>query len=227
MQEIYNYLTSDKLTGEASLTNPSLVKKNKTSTEVDDGYIVGPFHVKSGTSTNYTVSIEDQSGSKLTNYKLVDKDGNRLSTTLENTVDKDFYVKVPLKTTATKVVLKLEYASYKTTTTLWENGESNSQPLLEVNREKVPGKDQDEAKIEKPEKIYDLALRKYIVKVGNKEITDRTPHITYNKNDNEINYKHKKDPVVLKAGDTVVYKITVYNEGNQKGKATRVKDYLP
>lgn len=227
MQEIYNYLTSDKLTGEASLTNPSLIKNTKTSTEVDDGYIVGPFHIKSGTNTNYTVSIEDQSGTKLTNYKLVDKDGNRLSTTLENTVDKDFYVKVPLKTTATKVVLKLEYASYKTTTTLWENGEINSQPLLEVNREKIPGKDQDEAIIEKPEKIYDLALRKYIVKVGNKEITDRTPQITYNKEDKEINYKHKKDPVVLKAGDTVVYKITVYNEGNQKGKATRVKDYLP
>lgn len=227
MQEIYDYLTSDKLQGEGSLTNPSFVKNTKTSTEMEDGYVVGPFHIKSGTNKNYTISIEDQSGSKLTNYQIVDKDGKKIATSIDNAIDKDFYIKVPLKTTATKVVLKMEYNTYKTTTTLWENGEENSQPLLEVKKEKTPGQDQDEAPIEKPEKIYDLALRKYIVKVGNTEITDRTPQISYNKNDNEINYKHKKDPVVLKAGDTVVYNITVYNEGNQKGKAMRVKDYLP
>lgn len=227
MQEIYTYLTSEKLKSESELTNPSFVKNDKTSTETEEGYIVGPFHIKSGTNTNYTVSIEDQSGSKLTTYTVVDKDGNKIANKLEDTIDKDFYIRVPLKTTATKVVLKLNYNSYKTTTSLWENGENDSQPLLEVEREKIPGEDKDEAPIERPEKIYDLALRKYIIKVGDKEITNRRPTITYNKEDKEINYKHKKDPVVLNAGDTVVYEITVYNEGNQKGKATRVKDYLP
>ena len=227
MKEIYNYLTGDKLVSTSNLTNPSLVKNTKTSTEVDDGYIVGPFQVKTGTNNDYTVELTDQSGAKLTSYTLVDRDGNRLSTTLANTINKDFYVKVPLKTSATKVILKLNYNSYKTTTKLWTNGENDSQPLVEVLRENEPGNDIDEAIIEKPEKIYDLALRKYIVKVGNKDITDRTPQVSYNKDDKEINYKHKKDPVVLKAGDTVLYNITVYNEGNQKGTATRVKDILP
>ena len=227
MQEIYSYLTGSKLKSESSVTNPSLVKNAKTSTEVSDGYIVGPFHIKSGTNPNYTVKITDQSGSVISGYKLVDKNGNRLSTTLENTLNRDFYVKVPLKTTATKVVLTLNYSSYKTTVTSWTTSTSGNQPLIQITRERIPGSDKDEAPIEKPEKIYDLALRKYIVKVGNKTIVDRKPTITYNTADKEINYKHRKDPILLNPGDTVVYNITVYNEGNQKATATRVKDYLP
>ena len=227
MKEVYDYLISDKLISESQITNPSLIKNTKTSTEVEDGYIVGPFQIKTGTNTDFTVKLKDQTGAELTNYKLVDKNGNRLSTTLEKTLDKEFYVKLPLKTTATKVILELEYNNYKTTKSLWQNGENDIQPLLEVTREKIPGNDKDEAEISKPEKIYDLALRKYIVKVGDKNITDRTPVISYNKEEKEINYKHKKNPVVLKAGDTVIYNITVYNEGNQKATATRVKDYLP
>ena len=227
MQEIYNYLTSDKLTSESEKTNPSLQKSTKTSTEVEDGYIVGPFHIKTGTNEDYTLKLTDQTGSELTKYTLVDKDGNRLSTKLKETLNKDFYVKVPLKTTSTKIILTLNYNEYKTTTKLWKNDDKDAQPLLEIERERIPGEDIDEAPIDKPEKIYDLALRKYIVKVGDKEITNRTPEIVYNKADKEINYNHKKDPVVLNAGDNVVYNITVYNEGNQKGAATRVKDYLP
>ena len=227
MLEIYNYLTGSNLPSESSITNPSLVKNAKTSTEVSDGYIVGPFHIKSGTNTDFTVKLTDQSGSEISGYRLVNKNGDRLSTTLENTLDKDFYVKVPLKTTATKVVLTLNYNTYKTTKTSWTSSSDSNQPLLEVDREKVPGNDVDQAPIEKPEKIYDLALRKYIVKVGDKEITDRLPNISYNVEDQEINYKHKKNPIVLNPGDTVVYNITVYNEGNQPGTATRVKDYLP
>ena len=59
------------------------------------------------------------------------------------------------------------------------------------------------------------------------KITDRTPDIKYNEANKEITYKHKKDPIVLSAGDHVIYDITVYNEGNQKATATRIKDYLP
>ena len=82
MQEIYNYLTGSKIVSESSLTNPSLIKNTKTSEETEDGYIVGPFHIKSGSNPDYKVSLEDQSGAALTNYVLVDKDGNRLSTKL-------------------------------------------------------------------------------------------------------------------------------------------------
>ena len=226
MQEIYNYLTSDKLADNNNLTNPSLIKSEKTSTEVEDGYIVGPFHIQTGTNTNYTVTLTDQSGANLT-YTVVDKDGNTIGNNVSNVLNRDFYIKLPLKTTTTKVILTLNYNSYTTTTKMWTNSKNDTQPLLEITREKNPGSDKDEATIERPEKVYDLALRKYIVKVGDTEITDRKPTITYNKNNQEFTYKHKKDPVVLKAGDTVVYTITIYNEGNQNGRATRVIDYLP
>ena len=98
MKEVYDYLISDKLISESQITNPSLIKNTKTSTEVEDGYIVGPFQIKTGTNTDFTVKLKDQTGAELTNYKLVDKNGNRLSTTLEKTLDKEFYVKLPLKT---------------------------------------------------------------------------------------------------------------------------------
>ena len=227
MQEIYNYLVGDELVSESNLTNPTLIKGAKNTIEAENGYLVGPFYIKSGTNTNYKIWLEDQTGAKLTNYAIVDTEGNKKANSIEEAIDREFYVRVPLKSQATKVVLKISYDSYKTTTMVWENGENNSQPILEVTREKVPGSDSDEAVIEKPEKIYDLALRKYIVKVGDQEITDRIPKIAYNNSNQEITYKHKKDPVVLKAGDTVIYDITVYNEGNQKATATRVKDILP
>ncbi|MGN1331116.1 MAG: collagen binding domain-containing protein, partial [Clostridia bacterium] len=75
--------------------------------------------------------------------------------------------------------------------------------------------------------VADLALRKYIVKVGQTDISDRQPSINYDKVNDKINYNHKKEPVILKAGDNVIYNITIYNEGNKEGTATKVKDYLP
>lgn len=227
MHEIYNYFTSNNLKSQENLTNPTLDKKEKTSVETESGYIVGPFHVKTGTNPNYKLSLSDQSGAQLTNYTIVDKDGNKIAAKLADAINKDFYVKLPLKTPATKVVLNLTYNSIKTTTKLWRNPANGTQPLMEVIKEQIPGSDNDEVIIEKPEKIYDLALRKYIVQVGERKITDRTPDIKYNEANKEITYKHKKDPIVLSAGDHVIYDITVYNEGNQKATATRIKDYLP
>ncbi len=227
MREIYEYLVSSELKSKSNLTNPSLQKDEKTTTEAEDGYIVGPFHVNAGTNPDYKLELLDQTGSTLSNYSIVDKDGRKIANNLESAINQDFYIRLPLRTSVTKIVLKLSYNTVETTTKLWTNGQENSQPLMEVEKKVIPGNDQDEAKVQKPEKYYDLALRKYIVKVGNKDITDRKPGIVYNESEEEINYKHKKDPIILTPGETVIYEITVYNEGNQVGKATRVKDYLP
>ena len=86
-------------------------------------------------------------------------------------------------------------------------------------------------KIEK-KKEFDLALRKYITKVDGKNVDiSRNPVIDTTKLSNKTEttaiYKHKKDPVKVKYNDVVTYNITVYNEGEIDGRATKIVDQLP
>ena len=37
-------------------------------------------------------------------------------------------------------------------------------------------------------------------------------------------YKHRKNPVDVVTNDTITYNITVYNEGEQTGRAIEIKD---
>ena len=78
-------------------------------------------------------------------------------------------------------------------------------------------------------KIFDLSLRKYIIKVGDTDITDRTPSINTNSltTGTTATYNHKKNPVVVETGDTVIYNLTIYNEGEKSGRATKIEDQLP
>ena len=47
------------------------------------------------------------------------------------------------------------------------------------------------------------------------------------KNGTTATYKHRKDPVEVNSNDTITYNITIYNEGEQAGRATKVVDQLP
>ena len=80
-------------------------------------------------------------------------------------------------------------------------------------------------------KIFDLSLRKYITKVGNTDITNRTPNIDTSDladgTDTTASYNHRKDPVTVKTGDQVIYNLTIYNEGEKSGRATKIVDQLP
>ncbi len=84
-------------------------------------------------------------------------------------------------------------------------------------------------------KIFDLALRKFIVSVNDKKLStngvyDRAPtvDVTPLKNgENTAKYNHTKDPVRVKVNDTVIYAIRVYNEGEVDGYADEITDYLP
>lgn len=79
---------------------------------------------------------------------------------------------------------------------------------------------------------FDLALRKYITKVEDKDgneiaISTRTPNIDKSTIPDTATYKHRKDPVVVKPGYFVYYDLTVYNEGNIDGFAKTITDQLP
>lgn len=77
---------------------------------------------------------------------------------------------------------------------------------------------------------FDLALRKYITKINGKNITStREPNIDKStiKTSGTATYKHRKDPLAVNTGDVVTYKLTVYNEGDKAGRATKIVDQLP
>ncbi len=83
-------------------------------------------------------------------------------------------------------------------------------------------------------KAIDLALRKFIIAVNDKEIMDsngeysREPKVDLSTLANgTAEYKHKKDPVSVEVGDIVTYIIRVYNEGDQDAYVSEITDNLP
>ena len=97
--------------------------------------------------------------------------------------------------------------------------------------------------VENKEKVFDLALRKYITglqssegttkAIKNSDSEDNTRSLTsiditpLTTNGTTANYKHRKDPVLVETGDIVTYTLKVYNEGDIDGWVTEVKDILP
>ena len=87
------------------------------------------------------------------------------------------------------------------------------------------------------EKTFDLSLRKYITKLnGENLVNTRIPEVdTTNlvagtdatEEQKTASYKHRKDPVVVTKGTTVTYNLTIYNEGEKEGRATKIVDQLP
>ena len=80
-------------------------------------------------------------------------------------------------------------------------------------------------------KYPDLALRKFITKVNEEEITNRVPDVDItplvDKTDTTATYRHPKDPVLVHTTDIVTYTIRVYNEGTMDAFASLIKDDIP
>ena len=74
---------------------------------------------------------------------------------------------------------------------------------------------------------FDLALRKFITKVDEEEVTTRVPEVSYDREEDKITYNHTKDPVEVITGNVVEYTIRVYNEGDIAGYAQEVADDIP
>ena len=101
-----------------------------------------------------------------------------------------------------------------------KSSEDNTQPIIAIER------------LPEEVKEFDLALRKYITKIDGVALTgtdSRVPNIDESsiKTNNTATYKHKKNPVKVKSGSTVTYNLTIYNEGEKAGRATKIIDQLP
>ena len=74
--------------------------------------------------------------------------------------------------------------------------------------------------------VYDLALQKFITKLGDKDITTRIPQVSTDDN-GKIIYVHSKDPLTVVNKSVVIYTIRVYNEGTVEAFVEEVKDDIP
>lgn len=75
---------------------------------------------------------------------------------------------------------------------------------------------------------FDLALRKFITKVNDTNITNRVPVFTRVKDENgNYIYNHTKEPVEVASTDLVEYTLRIYNEGDIAGYAKQIKDNIP
>ena len=228
-----NYSTSSATGVPAQVSTQTLQYE-----ELDSNYVVGPIKIteNEGNATPYTIDFDVKvNGAETENYKLLksDKTDVTTGTTIKDLVGQDFYISVPKdSTTSVTVSATINYSSTKLT--LWTSATNGNgtQPVMipEKSTTSVPW----EKTVTPNSKSFDLALRKYITKIEKTDGTEvsysRTPNIdesTIASSTSTATYKHRKDPVSIETGDIVTYKLTIYNEGQKDGRATKVVDQLP
>lgn len=239
---LYNYMINQAKENANNYTNssttlgvPAVVNTTKLSyTESGDNYIVGPINITESDSNHapYTIDLVVKNNeTTISDYTLLDKNQNSVTsgTTIKSLVGEDFYLSIP-KSQADSLTVSITVKYNDTTMTLWASSKNNEeQPLVEVHKE---SKSDTVTLTLESEKIFDLALRKYITKVNGVELTGTTSRVpkideATLTSGTTATYKHKKDPVTIATGDKVTYKMTIYNEGEKAGRATKVVDQLP
>ena len=142
--------------------------------------------------------------------------------TIEETKAPAGYEKIitaPLTVQVTKV---FENNTYKMSDAVITNAQNGADISLSGNTITVT--------VENKAKYFDLALRKYITQVNGENVANtRVPVIdtTSLTTGTTASYKHRKDPVAVTTGDKVIYNLTIYNEGQKPGRATKLQDQLP
>lgn len=101
----------------------------------------------------------------------------------------------------------------------------------EINKDYVPGQEDDDDFEKLLLEEFDLSLRKFITAVNDTQIKDREPKVDVTPlkdgSGTTAKYEHSKEPVLVSNGNIVEYTIRVYNEGSVAGYAQEVKDDIP
>ena len=148
---------------------------------------------------------------------------------------------VPVKVVQTNIAEISEYKYNGTVVTKDIDSTSNNMTVPsdenlpsykqeELDKEYVPGNEDDDDFEKIYVKQFDLALRRFITKVKDTEITTRIPEVDVTpltKGEDTAIYNHPKEPLTVHVGDVVVYTIRVYNEGEVDGYASEITDDIP
>ena len=225
-----NYSSSSSSTGAPAQVNTNALNYE----ESDSNYIIGPINIteNDGNTLPYTIDFVVKNGeAETSNYKLLNSNKNEVATgtTVKDLVGQNFYISLSKENvTSVSVSATIKYSN--TNLTLWTSitDVDGTQPVMipEKKSESVPW----EKTVTPNSNPFDLALRKYITKVNGVEVANsRVPNIDEStiSSTQTATYKHRKNPVTVKTGDNVTYKLTIYNEGEKDGRATKIVDQLP
>ena len=247
--KLYNYFVDESERQADSYdvhSNSQSITFQDTAAKVSisgSNYIVGPFRLEKESELDYTLDLKvTNKGNALTNYNLVgDANGNSLLVyeTIEEIVGQEFYLSIPDTTELGEIVLTVEGTYYGTEIEYWTVGgsEESEQPVAVLEKGENDFEDSITVYYEPTEgKNFDLSLRKFIIKVDDKEIATngkyiREPNVDVtplvNDSDTTASYRHNKAPILVEIGDIVTYTIRVYNEGERDGYVREITDYLP
>ena len=239
---LYNYFITEadgNYTSTNNTTTPiSFEKSNATMQVVGNDYVAGPYKITQLLNVDYTLTATYKNyGTQdaiTPTIGVKDSSGNIVSTskTLKELVGTEFYLMMPVSSGIKGIDISINTSYTSRTATYWsvENAPSTEQPVVIVKD--TPYNFSDTASIvvvvEKP---FDLALRKFITNINGTEITNRIPNPDITAlaagTATTATYNHTKDPLKVSIGDTVIYTIRVYNEGEVDGYVTEITDHLP
>ena len=231
-------------------TGSTFDKSHRTVVRQDNNYmLVGPYTFTlsdTATLTGATISVSNYKMFK--SNKTTEVTGSTFKDKLASMNGQAFYLQVPNSVDLTSLSITINTTRVTNVInclTVGANNLANNQPLVEYGSKPTAENFNDTVTLT-PDRNFDLALRKYITKINNTEITNRVPNITsqeisnlYNQNGYFNSDKapttakttakktHIKTPLEVKNGDKVVYTIRIYNEGNLDGQCTEITDYLP
>ena len=224
--------------------------------EREGAYVfVGPFKINHATN-QYTVDItfNAENGDEVTgiSYLLTDKKDGKgviLTPNKEGLDGKEFYVRLRANSQARSVTVTAipKIHTKNTKGYVWKSDEEGNQPILSIEREEeTPQPSKKTIKFTLPtlERKWDSSLRKYIVGYytynsrfhGWSRVTldgedSRKPVISLALNKdrqyNEYSYVHRKDPLKTEVGTQIIYRIEVFNEGEEQMRITSITDNLP
>ena len=142
--------------------------------------------------------------------------------TIEETKAPAGYEKIITAPITVQVTKVFENNTYKMSDAVITNAQNGADISLSGNTITVT--------VENRAKYFDLALRKYITQINGENIANtRVPAIDTSSltTGTTASYNHRKDPVAVTTGDKVIYNLTIYNEGQKPGRATKIEDQLP
>lgn len=252
MMKLFNYYIAN---ASVEKVEKPEVKAPKEAVLTSNGLDIKYFNVKFDSKNNkaqiLSIDLKDNKGQVIPreNYKILDKNENVLSGNIIDNLNKDLIIRINKNVENIKEVnLDLKYMIKKTTNEVYKvnsndlNEVKKYQPVIQIKNEYKYEKIESKViiKQDEKEKNLDLALRKSIVKVNNKDILGRVPagkeqiqtknlknHLNPNGKDLTAKYLHAKNPIEVKPGDVVKYRISVFNEGEVDAKVFEVRDRLP